>query len=286
MIIEAISGKLKRNRPYVFKDAQERSQAVLSRTDFVEYAIRTAESLAVGRTESSVRTKIPPNSLNVIFEELTDQGKILDLGSKLYIHRDTLGDVRQHLLDIIGEFHKKKPESPGLGIEQLYEASGLKKDVFDGLFRLLITQGKLIEKKHRIALSEHRESFSDDEQELIREIESLFKARFFNPPSQREIIEHIKVAEDKVQRTIKILIEQEHLVRVDKDLYFHHEAVEKARDILVSYISEQGGLESVKFKYLLDTTRKFAIPLLDYFDRINVTRRSGYTRYLRTPPSK
>ncbi|MHC4439541.1 MAG: SelB domain-containing protein, partial [Planctomycetota bacterium] len=31
-----------------------------------------------------------------------------------------------------------------------------------------------------------------------------------------------------------------------------------------------------------DTTRKFAIPLLDYFDRIGVTRRSGYTRYLKT----
>jgi hypothetical protein len=38
----------------------------------------------------------------------------------------------------------------------------------------------------------------------------------------------------------------------------------------------------VKFKYLLDTTRKFAIPLLDYFDRIGVTRRVGYTRYLKT----
>ena len=77
-------------------------------------------------------------------------------------------------------------------------------------------------------------------------------------------------------------MEQEHLIRVDKDLLFHREAVEKARQELVSYITEHGGLESVKFKYLLDTTRKFAIPLLDYFDRIGVTRRVGYTRHLKT----
>jgi hypothetical protein len=31
----------------------------------------------------------------------------------------------------------------------------------------------------------------------------------------------------------------------------------------------------------LETTRKFAIPLLDYFDRTGLTRRVGYTRYLR-----
>ena len=47
-------------------------------------------------------------------------------------------------------------------------------------------------------------------------------------------------------------------------------------------IKKEGGLESVKFKYLLDTTRKFAIPLLDYFDRTGVTRRVGYTRHLKT----
>jgi ribosomal protein L9 len=60
-------------------------------------------------------------------------------------------------------------------------------------------------------------------------------------------------------------------------------AVEEAKARLVTHIRIKGGLESVKFKYLLDTSRKFAIPLLDYFDRIGLTRREGYTRYLRNP---
>ena len=64
-------------------------------------------------------------------------------------------------------------------------------------------------------------------------------------------------------------------------LLFHSDAVEQARQILISFINKEGKLESVKFKYLLDTTRKYAIPLLDYFDRIGVTRRVGYTRYLK-----
>ena len=42
----------------------------------------------------------------------------------------------------------------------------------------------------------------------------------------------------------------------------------------MAHLRKEGQLESVKFKYLLDTSRKFAIPLLDYFDRIGVTRRT------------
>jgi selenocysteine-specific elongation factor len=143
MIIEAISRKLKRNRPDVLQDAQERAKAVRTDMDFVEYAIRTAESFAVDQSELSIRTKKLPKTLNEILKELTECGKILDLNSKLYVHCDTLIDIQQKLIDIVGDFHRKKPESPGLAIEQLYEASGLRKDVFDGLFKYLITKGKL-----------------------------------------------------------------------------------------------------------------------------------------------
>jgi hypothetical protein len=40
----------------------------------------------------------------------------------------------------------------------------------------------------------------------------------------------------------------------------------------------------VQFKYLLDTTRKFALPMLDYMDRLGVTRRVGNTRFPKNPP--
>ncbi len=113
-------------------------------------------------------------------------------------------------------------------------------------------------------------------------VESLFKTRPFKPPKFDEVINAAAAKPEDVQKTLKMLIEQEILVRIDNDLLFHREAVEQAREMLTTYIQNEGGLESVKFKYLLETTRKFAIPLLDYFDRIGVTRRVGYTRHLRT----
>jgi len=283
MIIEALPKKLKRNRPEILQDVQDRGKAVLVEKDFVEYCIKTAEAFAATETELSIRAKILPERLKEILAELVGETKVVDLGSKLYIHSDTADNVQQRLIEIISDFHRSKPESPGLSIEQFYDVSGLKKDVFDGIVKLLISQGKLVERKHRLALPEHSETFSEDEQKLLENVESLFIDRPFNPPKFEEVIEHTAANSEKVQKILRILLEQERLVRVENNLLFHTEAVERAKDILISFISKEGRLESVRFKYLLDTTRKFAIPLLDYFDRIGVTRRVGYTRYLKVP---
>ena len=79
------------------------------------------------------------------------------------------------------------------------------------------------------------------------------------------------------------MLEQQALVRVEQDLYFHTDAIKEAKRRTIEYIQTEGKgqLESVKFKYLLDTTRKYAIPLLDYMDAIGLTRRVGNTRYLK-----
>ena len=87
-----------------------------------------------------------------------------------------------------------------------------------------------------------------------------------------------------IDRLLGILQEHQRLVAVGDGLLFHQEAVERARRLLVEHLEKEGRLESVKFKYLLDTTRKFALPLLDYFDRTGLLRRVGNTRYLKVRP--
>jgi selenocysteine-specific elongation factor len=288
IVVEATPEKLRRNQPETIQDAQAHAKAVLNRRDFVEYAIKTAETVAATEAEVSVRTKLPPGPLTPILAELIGENTIIELDRKLYIHPDTLAEVGQRLLNVVGNFHRGSPESPGISVAQLYEKSapsaslraGLRKDVFDGVLKLLLSGGRLVERKHRLALPEHHEILSDTEQKLLQAVEALFRSRLFNPPSRTEIVEHTRAPAEKVERTLGIMLEQERLIRVESDLLFHAEAVERARSILVSSIEKQGSLESVKFKYLLDTSRKFAIPLLDYFDRIGVTRSVGRTRYL------
>ena len=97
----------------------------------------------------------------------------------------------------------------------------------------------------------------------------------FCPPSAEEIAEKTGAAQDTGERVLRILTEHERLVRVADKLLFHREAVDRVRDILITFVRKEGNLESVRSKYLLDTTRKFAIPLPDYFNSVGLIRRSG-----------
>ncbi len=281
IIIEAIEKRLKRTHPDVLKEIAERAKAVTKPKDFIEYCVKTADAFAADERQISLRSKMPPKELAVLLAELVQGGRLLPLSGKTYTHVDTAERVQQHLLDVVRAFHSKRPESPGIGREQLLTESALRKDLFEALLARMLPAGRLVERKGFLALPEHREQFNNAEQQLLQNVESLFRSHLFDPPGPQEIADQMRVPPPQVQRVLRILTEQQKLVRVDQDLLFHAEAVATAKERLVSHIQQNGGLESVKFKYLLDTSRKYAIPLLDYFDKIGVTRRVGYTRHLK-----
>ncbi|MHC5059581.1 MAG: selenocysteine-specific translation elongation factor [Planctomycetota bacterium] len=285
IVIEAIAKRLKRSNPLVLADAAARARAVATEKDFVEYCIKASTELGATETKLSLRAKIRPPKLKHILHELTGAGVIIDLGGGFYIHRLTADKTEQRMLDIVGGFHRDRPESPGIGVDELSDSAELRKDVFDGIIERLISQAKIVKAKNRLALPGHRESFSPQERILMEQIEALFVGQLFKPPKLDRIAQHTKASLDDVQKTLRMLTEQGVLVQVDRNFLFHSRAVAEAKERLMAFISDEGRLESVKFKYLLDTTRKFALPLLDYFDKIGVTRRVGNTRYLKTPPA-
>ena len=112
-------------------------------------------------------------------------------------------------------------------------------------------------------------------------MEAAFRDEPFAPPKIDDIIRKSGFDAARVKKCVGSLLERGVLVRVAEGLFFHREALEEAQRRLEEHIRREGKLESVKFKYLLDTTRKYAIPLLDHFDSLRVTVRVGNTRYIR-----
>jgi selenocysteine-specific elongation factor len=149
----------------------------------------------------------------------------------------------------------------------------------------MIAAKQLAVVKDRIAVPTHTQQFDPRQKQMLDRIEAMYLEKMFAPPSVQEITAALKTNDKAVEQAIKILIEQQTLCRVEQGMYFHAEAIAQARSRIAEHIAGkgQGRLESVDFKYLVDTTRKYALPLLDYMDKIGFTRRSGNTRYLKQP---
>jgi selenocysteine-specific elongation factor len=215
---------------------------------------------------------------------LVREQKVLALGTELYLHRTTAAEAGDRLLGQLADYHRRAPESPGMTWQQLGEACAWQKPVLEGLVRLLKGDDRLVERNQRLALAEHRPTFQDRDTAQLEAIESCFQRQEFAPPSAAELAGTLAIPPDAIHKLLGILQEHQRLVAVGDGLLFHREAVAHARRLLVEHLEKEGRLESVKFKYLLDTTRKFALPLLDYFDRAGLLRRVGNTRFLKVRP--
>jgi selenocysteine-specific elongation factor len=283
MVIEAAPKRLKRTHPDIIQDLGERAQAMRNEQDFVEYCIRKAPHLATDEAALSLRAKLPAALLRRITDGLLRQGKVLELAPGLYAHAESVAAERTRLLAIVADFHRLVPQSPGIAVESLLEDAQLPEAVFNSLLGLLRKEGTLVEMEGRLALPEHSVTFDEEDRKSLEALESAFREAGFHPPGMEEAVQRAGIAKEKAAWALKTLLEHGRLVQVAEALVFHREAVARAREALVSYIRKEGRLESVKFKYVLDTTRKYAIPLLDYFDRIGVTSRVGHTRHLKGP---
>jgi selenocysteine-specific elongation factor len=72
------------------------------------------------------------------------------------------------------------------------------------------------------------------------------------------------------------------IVRVSSELHFSADAIAAARQALVSHLETRpGGSTTSELREVLGVSRKYAVPLLEYFDAQGVTRREGDARVLR-----
>ena len=147
---------------------------------------------------------------------------------------------------------------------------------------LLKSAGQLAECKGRLALAGHRPTVAGPDAARLEAIEAAFR-RALQPSQRGRCGPRAESSARRVRRLAGYLAGAAAAGPGGRGLVFHREAIDRARELLVAHITKQGRLESVDFKYLLDTTRKFALPLLDYFDGLGFLRRVGNTRFLKNP---
>jgi len=83
------------------------------------------------------------------------------------------------------------------------------------------------------------------------------------------------------QDVLEWMLSQNILVKVKEDLYFHQQAITGLKQRLTAFLEEHGEISAPQFKEFTQTSRKYAIPLLEYLDTQKITIRVGDLRRLR-----
>jgi selenocysteine-specific elongation factor len=83
-----------------------------------------------------------------------------------------------------------------------------------------------------------------------------------------------------IEKIIAYLLEHERLVYIDDGYLIHNDWVQKAREILLKHFQTKSELTVGEFRDYLETSRKYVVPLLNYFDQQGITTRQEDIRIL------
>ncbi|MCY4598843.1 MAG: selenocysteine-specific translation elongation factor [Acidobacteria bacterium] len=212
--------------------------------------------------------------------ELESEGRVVAVGGLLVAPAD-LRVVRGEVLGLITEFHARQPLAPGLPREEARErlSRHAAPAVIDHAVAGLVADGKIVATDH-LALAEHRIVLSADEARVRDRLADTYQAAGLAPPDVGQAAAAAGAQAALAERMQELLVRDGTLVRVE-GLVFHKEHLDRlAAEVgrLKSATTEPVRIDIGMFKERFGVSRKYALPLLGYLDRMRVTRRVGNAR--------
>jgi len=222
-----------------------------------------------------------------VIEQAQSQGALVETNGVL-LSSESFARLSANVLDELENYHKREPLARGMLRETLREKVFAYSSVefFNGVIARVEASGKLVAEKDIVRAATHSVGLSEKEMRLRESFEQIYVTAGVEAPSTEEAMKRVGLPAQEFQqarKVLQLLIDDHTLVRIQNDLFMHKDVVENLRSKLLQYgaLHEPERLIDVaSFKDLAGVSRKYAIPLLEYFDRERVTRRAGDKRLI------
>lgn len=209
---------------------------------------------------------------------------VIDSAAKRYMAAEFDEQISQTIQEHLEKYHQENPLKTGLSKEELRSEIGVRIDNKAFLFSLnnLLKKKTVIQEESLVRLASHQVALQADEKELQKELTEWYRNRGLATATIKETREHFAHYPDRlVKEVLALLLHEQQLVKVSETLYFHSQVLEQLGLDMTKFIQKEGEIDAPRFKDLTGLTRKYSIPLLEYFDRIKLTIRIGDKRKLR-----
>ncbi len=229
------------------------------------------------------RVSMGPNEIRTILKKKIDKKEILlvDPERLKVIDNGQYQRLRETTLVQLREFHQRSPMKSGLAKEELRtKLPEMDLRLFQILLNELIQSKEVVLEKDKLRLPGHQIT-SADEKGLFRRVEEAMSKGGLQPPSPKELSEAWFESEEEVRAVLEHLVHEGALIKVKGGMYFHKVPFERLKEELIAYLKRNREITTQQFKEITGASRKYVIPLIEYFDQMKLTLRLGEKRVLR-----
>ncbi len=251
--------------------------------DIVAQYIKNSKLQGIGKTELAFLSNLTKKDLDAIITTLLSNSVIfqVDIENNIFIHAEFYNKAKQDTVAILSDYHRRFPLKEGLLKEELRSkiTGNVKEKPFNQLLNTLIQDGAIVRDKDIIRIKDHKVKLLHNQETLRNQIEQIYLKEGLEPPYFNNLDQNIiqKGGKD----LLEIMVKDGTLIKVKEDLYFHKKPIEELKRRLVDFIKEKGEITTPELKQVTGVSRKYTIPLIEYFDKTQLTVRIGDKRILR-----
>jgi selenocysteine-specific elongation factor len=201
---------------------------------------------------------------------------------------ESIRALEDRILRALARLHQAHPRQSTISRARLEAALPDldNKTLVAALIDRLKTLGKLIGDARAVALPGYEPKLSQGERKLKLELAQAISSGGFSPPEVADLTATAGARAPVVPELLTLLREEQRAVLISPTLYLDADVERDLRRRVAERLEAGGTLTMSELRELLGTTRKFAVPIGEYLDRIGLTLRDGDLRRLNPAASK
>lgn len=253
--------------------------------DVVEIFVRISGDRGLRIDGLRSRTGLVPARLESLAADGVRGGKLIDAAG-VFICKENYERLKTAAIEAIELHHRNEKLSRGMQRETLREQvfSGTRPEIFRSILGSLEKAGKIASDGDVVKLASHETKLAPAEESAREQLRKLYFESGLEMPKLDDALQTASIAAridaKSARKVFQLFVNSGELVPVTGEFYFPLKVLEELRSKLRDQANSDPTIDVAKFKDIAGVSRKYAIPLLEYFDRTHVTRRVGDKRQI------
>ncbi len=238
-------------------------------------------------SDLQARTGWREDILRTAIGESVEKKAIIET-ENLYISRAPFENLKAKTLTEIENFHRREPLARGIARETLREKifATLAPEIFKAALQSLEKTNKIVSEKDFVRLAAHNLELSAEEKIVRERLEKIYKSAKLEVPTLENALadatQNTSLNKEQARKIFQLFLNSGEIIKGSEDFYFTSEAITRLIKNLKEFAAKTPDrlIDVAAFKDIANVSRKYAIPLLEFFDREKVTRRAGDKRLI------
>ncbi|MFM9903146.1 MAG: selenocysteine-specific translation elongation factor [Pyrinomonadaceae bacterium] len=280
-IVNALAEKHRRKDfEIVTSDLRDLTNATGDNAAIVKLFLTMSGPKGLNFHDLQIRTGLQNEILNTAIQTNITAKAIVAAGG-YFVGEAAFAALRSSTEKTLTDFHNAQPIAKGMPRENLRNSvfAFLPDDIFQAVIASL---ENIVAENDTIRMTAHRAEFSPEEIFIISNLRETYRGAGLAVPSLSDALAAATANTSQARKLFQTFLDSGEIIKVTEDLFFERTVIEKLVGLIQQYgdKSPDRTIDVSKFKELAGVSRKYAIPLLEYFDRRKITQRVGDKRII------